>query len=96
MPDTETTFPELKARIADTIAFLDTIKKEQVDSRQGMSIDVPLPGRAMSFTAPDFLMQISLANFMFHVTVAYALLRAQGVPLGKMDFLAGGQMPAAA
>jgi hypothetical protein len=50
----------------------------------------------MTFTAPDFLMQFSLANFLFHVTTAYGLLRANGVPLGKMDFLAGGQMQSAA
>jgi hypothetical protein len=96
MPDTETTFPELKARIANTIAFLETIKKEQVDSRHGATIELPLPGRTLTFTAPDFLMQFSLANFLFHVTTAYALLRAQGVPLGKMDFLAGGAPPTAA
>jgi hypothetical protein len=95
MPDTETTFPELKARIAKTIAFLDTIKKDQVDARAGATIELPLPGRTMSFAAPDFLMNFSLANFLFHVTTAYALLRAKGVPLGKMDFLAGGQTPAA-
>jgi len=96
MPDTETTFPELKERIAKTIAFLDTIKKDQVDARGAATIELPLPGRTMTFTAPDFLMQFSLANFLFHVTTAYALLRAKGVPLGKMDFLAGGQMAAAA
>jgi len=91
MPDTETTFPQLKERIAKTIAFLDTITREQVDSRHGATIELPLPGRTMTFTAPDFLMQFSLANFLFHVTTAYALLRSHGVPLGKMDFLAGGQ-----
>jgi hypothetical protein len=96
MEDVETTFPELKARIAKTIAFLDTISKAQVDARHAAVIELPLPGRTMTFTAPDFLMQFSLANFLFHVTTAYALLRAQGVPLGKMDFLAGGQMPAVA
>jgi hypothetical protein len=96
MADDETTFPELKARIAKTIAFLDTISKEQVDARSGATIELPLPGRTMTFTAPDFLMQFSLANFFFHVTTAYALLRAKGVPLGKMDFLAGGQTAAAA
>jgi hypothetical protein len=96
MADDETTFPELKARIAKTIAFLDTISKEQVDARHAATIELPLPGGAMKFSAPDFLMQFSLANFLFHVTTAYALLRAQGVPLGKMDFLAGGQVPAAA
>jgi hypothetical protein len=96
MPDTETTFPELKTRIAKTIAFLDTLTKDQVDARDGATIELPLPGRTMTFTPPDFLMQFSLANFLFHVTTAYALLRAQGVPLGKMDFLAGGQIQTAA
>jgi len=96
MADDETTFPELKARIAKTIAFLDTISKADVDARSEATIELPLPGRTMTFTAPDFLMQFSLANFFFHVTTAYALLRAQGVPLGKMDFLAGGQTAAAA
>jgi hypothetical protein len=95
MPDTETTFPQLKQRTDATVAFLDTITKEQVDKRHAATIEQPLPGRTMTFTAPDFLMQFSLANFLFHVTTAYALLRGQGVPLGKMDFLAGGQMPAA-
>ena len=96
MEDTETTFSDLRERIAKTIAFLDTISKADVDARHGATIELPMPGRTLSFTAPDFLMQFSLANFMFHVTTAYALLRANGVPLGKMDFLAGGQAPAAA
>jgi hypothetical protein len=96
MEDVETTFPELEARIARTIAFLDTVSKAQVDGRAGATIELPLPSGAMTFVAPDFLMQFSLPNFFFHVTTAYALLRAQGVPLGKMDFLAGAQMQAAA
>ena len=95
MPDTETTFPELKDRIAKTIAFLETITPEQVNSRAGATIELPLPGRTMTFTAPDFLMHFGQQNFMFHVTMAYALLRMSGVPLGKMDFLAGGQSVAA-
>jgi hypothetical protein len=93
MADTETTFAELRERIAKTIAFLDTIKKDDVDARHAATIELPMPGRTLTFTAPDFLMQFSLANFLFHVTTAYALLRAQGVPLGKIDFLAGGGLP---
>jgi hypothetical protein len=91
MEDTETTFPELKQRIAATIAFLDTVSKARVDERDGATIELPLPGGMMTFVAPDFLMRFSLPNFFFHVITAYALLRAKGVPLGKMDFLAGGQ-----
>lgn len=93
MPDVETTFPELRERIAKTVAFLDTIDKAAVDARDGATIELPLPGGSLKFTATNFLTQFSLPNFFFHVTIAYALLRANGVPLGKMDFLAGGGLP---
>ncbi|HEX2559499.1 DUF1993 domain-containing protein [Phenylobacterium sp.] len=90
-PDTETAWAELKARIEKTIAFLETIKREQVDGGEDRTVELPLPGRTLTFTARDFLFQFSLPNFHFHVVTAYALLRAQGVPLGKVDYLAGGQ-----
>jgi hypothetical protein len=93
MQDVETTFPELKARIAKTVAFLDTNSKAQVDARAGEILTLPLPNGALNFTAPNFVTQFALPNFYFHITTAYALLRAAGVPLGKMDFLAGGGMP---
>jgi hypothetical protein len=44
----------------------------------------------MTFTGADFLMRFSLPNFYFHVVTAYGILRTQGVPLGKMDYLTGG------
>lgn len=94
MPDTETTFPELKERIAKTLAFLDTIKRDQVDGQEGRQVVLTFPGRTMEFTGESFLLTFSLPNFLFHVTTAYAILRSQGVPLGKMDFLAGAQAPA--
>ena len=95
MPDTETTFPELKSRIAKTIAYLGTIKAEQIEGDDDRIIEMKFPGRTVTFTARDFLLQFSLPNFMFHVVTAYDILRAQGVPLGKMDFLAGAQMQTA-
>jgi hypothetical protein len=91
MPDVEVTIPELKDRIAKTIAFLETIKPEQVNGDEERTIELPLPGRTMTFTAKDFLFTFSLPNFLFHVTTAYGLLRNKGVPLGKMDYLAGAQ-----
>ncbi|MFI4966030.1 MAG: DUF1993 family protein [Caulobacterales bacterium] len=94
MPDTETTFPELKERIARTVAFLETIKREQVDGQEGREIVLTFPGRTMEFTGESFLLTFSLPNFLFHVTTVYAILRSQGVPLGKMDFLAGAQTAA--
>jgi uncharacterized protein len=94
-PDVEVTFPELRERIAKTIAFLEGIKPEQLNGREDATVELPLPGRTMTFTGKDFLLNFSLPNFLFHVTTAYAILRSQGVPLGKMDFLAGGQQVAA-
>lgn len=89
MPDDETTFPELVQRIQKTIAFLETIKRDQVDGQEGRHIELKLPNRTLTFTGESFLTTFSLPNFLFHVTTAYAILRSQGVPLGKMDFLAG-------
>lgn len=94
-PDTETTWPELKERLARTIAFVETIERSQVDGRETATIELPLPGRTMTFTGSDFLLRFSLPNFYFHVVTAYGILRSQGVPLGKMDYLTGGApMPA--
>ena len=90
-PDTETTWAEVKERIAKTIAFVESIRRDQVDGGEGRTIELPLPGRTMTFTAVDFLSQFSQPNFFFHVVTAYGLLRMQGVPLGKMDYLAGGR-----
>jgi hypothetical protein len=96
MPDTETTFPELKERIAKTIAFLETLKRDQVDGQEERAVVLTFPGRTMEFTGQTFLLTFSLPNFLFHVTTAYAILRSLGVPLGKMDFLAGAQTAAMA
>ena len=93
MADTETTFPELKARIAATVAFLQTIKPEQINGREDATVDLPLPNGKLTFTARDFLLQFAQPNFMFHVVTAYGLLRIQGAPLGKMMFLAGASPP---
>lgn len=88
-PDTETTWEQLKARIAKTIAFVEGVKREQLEGREDHVIELKFPNGSISHAGRDFLALFSLPNFMFHVTTAYALLRAQGAPLGKMDFLNG-------
>ncbi len=95
-PDTETTWAEAKARIAKTIAFVEAITPEQVNGDEARIITLKFPNMTLNFTAPDFVFQFSLPNFQFHVVTAYALLRHAGVPLGKMDFLAGGSPISAA
>jgi hypothetical protein len=96
MPDTETSFAELKDRIAKTQAFLASVKREAIDGGETRTIELKLPNRTMTFSGLEFLTGFSLPNFLFHVTTAYAILRAKGVPLGKMDFLGGAQAAQAA
>jgi len=95
MPDEEITFDQLRDRLVRTIAFIETIRPEQVDGRETATIELKFPGRTMSFTGRDFLLNFSLPNFYFHLVTAYGLLRHKGAPIGKMDFLAGAQMRAA-
>lgn len=95
MPDTETTYADLKARVAGTLAFVESITPDQISDDAQRIIELPLPRGTMTFTAKDFVLTFSLPNFLFHVSMAYALLRHKGAPIGKMDFLAGGRAPAA-
>ena len=95
-PDTEATWAEVKERVAKTIAFVSGIDRAKVDDDPNRTIELPVPGRTMTFTARDFLFNFSLPNFHFHVVTAYALLRAAGVPLGKTDYLAGSRPEALA
>lgn len=95
-PDTETTWAEVKDRIAKTIAFLETVDRAKVDGDPERIVELPLPNRVLKFPARDFLFSFSLPNFHFHVVTAYALLRAAGVPIGKTDYLAGSRPEALA
>jgi hypothetical protein len=88
-PDTETTFPELHARIAKTVDFLKSVKREQLDGAEDRAITLKFPQGEMKFTGRDFLTNFALPNFYFHVTTAYGLLRHRGINIGKMDFLGG-------
>ncbi|MDP3489411.1 MAG: DUF1993 domain-containing protein [Phenylobacterium sp.] len=94
MPDTETTYEDLKTRVAKTLAFVQAITPDQVSDDAERTIELPLPNRTMTFTARDFVLTYSLPNFLFHVSMAYALLRHKGAPIGKMDYLAGGRASA--
>jgi hypothetical protein len=90
--DTETTIEELKARIAKTLAWLDTVPVEKIDGTEDKDITFPV-GREATRTMKGeaYLKHWVLPNFFFHVTTAYAILRHNGVELGKADYLAGAQ-----
>lgn len=92
MPDTEATWADVQARVAKTIAFLESIDRAAIDGGDDQRIiELKMPGRTLPLTAPNFLLRFSLPNAYFHVVTAYALLRAQGVPLAKSDYLMGDQ-----
>jgi len=91
--DTEATMAELKERIAKTIAFLGSVDRAEVDASADRTVELKAGGGTRSFRGADYLEQFALPNFFFHVSIAYGILRAEGVPLGKLDYL--GARPAA-
>ncbi|MBO9576056.1 MAG: DUF1993 domain-containing protein [Sphingobium sp.] len=94
MPDTETSFAELKERCDKTVAFLQTITPEQLEGSENRTVEIRFPsGHGYRFTGLDYLTKFMLPNFFFHVQTAYAILRAQGVDVGKQDYLQHMGMP---
>ncbi|MGX5219160.1 DUF1993 domain-containing protein [Pseudomonas segetis] len=85
--DDEASIAELKARIAKTLAFIQTVKPEQIDGSEDKTINIKLPSRELSFNGQMFLLHFALPNFYFHISCSYAILRHNGVKIGKMDFL---------
>jgi hypothetical protein len=85
--DTETTIPELKARIAKTVDYLKSITPAQMQGAEGREVEIKFPNGSWKFTGMAYLTEFVLPNFYFHVTIAYALLRNNGVELGKRDYL---------
>jgi hypothetical protein len=85
--DKETSFAELKARVAATLAFIDGLKSKEIDGTEDKDITLKIAGKDTHMKGRDYLLLFALPNFYFHATTAYALLRHNGVELGKRDFL---------
>ena len=85
--DNEATFADLHARIAKTIAFMDTIKPVQLESSESREVTITVRKVDLKFTGQDYLLKWVNPNVYFHVTTAYNILRHNGVELGKPDFL---------
>ena len=86
-PDEEKTFAELQARIAKTLDFLHTLKKEQFADAAARTVTLKIGGQDMSFPGATYLRHFALANFYFHLTTAYDILRHNGLEIGKRDFM---------
>jgi hypothetical protein len=85
--DNEKTLPELKARIAKTLDFIGTLKREQFSGAESREVVLKFPQLTLKFNGQDYVTKFALPNFYFHATMAYALLRKNGIELGKPDFL---------
>jgi hypothetical protein len=88
MPDTETTFAELKQRLARTIDYVKSYKPEQFEGADTRDVTFPAgPDRTMTLKGQQFFSSVSLPNFYFHAATAHGILRHNGVEIGKRDFL---------
>jgi hypothetical protein len=87
--DKEATFADLQARVAKTVAYVQTFKPAQIDGSEDRTIVLTLRDRSLEFIGQDYLHFYVLPNFYFHVTTAYNLLRHGGVEIGKRDYLGG-------
>jgi hypothetical protein len=85
--DTEKTFDELHARIDKTVAYLKSLKAEQIDGSEERPVTLKTPRGDLNFRGQQYLCFFLLPNFFFHVTTAYNILRHNGVELGKPDFI---------
>lgn len=85
--DTETTFAELQARIARVLAIVEAYKPEAFEGSETREITIKLPNGDIKFSGIDYVNHWAMPNFYFHAATAYGILRANGIELGKKDFL---------
>jgi hypothetical protein len=87
MADEEKTFADLQDRIAKTLAYVESVPASAFEGGETREVVVPAGGFSLSFTGTQYLLEFAIPNFNFHVVTAYDILRHNGVPLGKRDFL---------
>jgi uncharacterized protein len=83
----EQDFDDLIGRVDKTLAYIRSLDAKAFEGAETREITRPVGGKPHTFTGTNYLMQFSLPNVFFHVTTAYDILRHNGVPLGKADYL---------
>ena len=90
-PDDEVTFEDVHARIRKALDYLATFKPEQFEGAEDKPIEMKFPNRTLNFSGREYVLGFVLPNFYFHVTTAYDILRHNGLPIGKLDYLGSTQ-----
>lgn len=85
--DNEVTFDDLLARVENTVQYLKGLKPAQIDGSEERKVTVPQRDKELHFKGQDYLFGFAWPNFYFHMAMTYAILRHNGVELGKMDFI---------
>jgi hypothetical protein len=85
--DNETNFDELQARIAKTVAYIKTLKPEAFEGAETRKVNIPVRDKTRAVNGAVYLFDYALPNFYFHLTMTYAILRHNGVELGKGDYV---------
>jgi uncharacterized protein len=85
--DNEATFDDLKARIAKTIAYLESFKPAQIDGAETREVTLTMRGEQVKMTGQTYFLNFALPNFFFHAVTTYDILRNAGVDIGKRDFM---------
>jgi hypothetical protein len=84
--DNENSIDELRARVSSVISYLDTYTEQDFEGAATRSVTQPR-WEGKSMTGHDYFLEHNVPNFFFHVTIVYAILRHNGIPLGKRDYL---------
>jgi hypothetical protein len=87
MADEEATIAQLQKRVADTLAYIQSVDPQAFEGSEERTVELKLPGGTLTFTGEDYLFGFALPNFFFHVVTAYDILRHKGVSIGKLDYL---------
>lgn len=86
-PPAANEFAPMRQAVADAIALLREVTPEEIEEAAGRDVAFEFGVGRMEYVAEDFLLSFSLLNFFFHASTAYAILRSQGLDVGKRDFL---------
>lgn len=84
--DNETTFADLQARIAKTKSFIESVSASQIDGSEDRQITLKFGNKELSFLGQAYLLDFVIPNFHFHLITTYAILRHNGVEIGKKDY----------